>query len=310
MRGLLKYKLEKYMVEVIELGYVGLNVTDMEAWRSYATECIGLEIAESDKDDRFYLRMDKQHHRFTIFKSDQDDLAYMGWRVKGQEEFKAMQQQLTDAGVAFRVGTEEEARERHVLALIKLDDPSGTPNEIYYSPQVDVMKPFHPCRPMHGKFVAGNQGLGHVLVRSDDDQATYEFYKLLGLKGSIEYRIALPDGNVAEPVFMSCNDRQHSIAFGFHGMEERLNHLHIQYTELDDLGISHDAIRQKKIDVAMQLGKHANDQLYTFYSPTPSGWLMELGWGDCVKPEAQEHYVGDIFGHAVEASGYGMDIEL
>jgi len=60
----------------------------------------------------------------------------------------------------------------------------------------------------------------------------------------------------------------------------------------------------------MQLGKHANDQLYTFYSATPSGWLMELGWGDYVKPETQEHYAGDIFGHGVEASGYGMDIDI
>ncbi|RLA43669.1 MAG: 2,3-dihydroxybiphenyl 1,2-dioxygenase [Gammaproteobacteria bacterium] len=298
------------MVGVIELGYLGLNVTDINAWREYATSCIGLEIAESDQDDRFYLRMDQQHHRITVFQSDQDDMAYMGWRVKGLEEFKTMIQQLTDAGVEHRVATPEETQERHVLGLIKLNDPSGTANEIYYSPQVDVMKPFHPGRPMYGKFVTGDQGLGHVLIRSDDNEAMYNFYKLLGLFGSIEYRIDMPDGAVAQPLFMSCNDRQHSIAFGLPGMVERLNHLHLQYTEFDDLGISHETIRNKGIDVAMQLGKHANDQLYTFYSATPSGWLMELGWGNYMKPEAQEHYKGDIFGHAVEASGYGLDLDI
>jgi len=299
------------MAGVTELGYIGLNATDLDAWRSYATECVGLEIVESDKDDRFHLRMDLQHYRFTVHKTeDSDDLAYMGWRVAGQEEFKEMQKTLTDAGVEYRLGTEEEARERHVLALIKLNDPSGTANEIYYSPQVDVMKPFHPGRPMFGKFVAGELGIGHVLVRSDDDEKTYEFYKLLGLEGSVEYRIPMPDGGCAEPIFMHCNGRQHSIAFGFHGMVERLNHLHIQYTEFDDMGQSHDIIRNKGIDVAMQLGKHANDQLYTFYSATPSGWLMELGWGDYVKTCNQEHYSGDIFGHGVEASGYGMDIDI
>ncbi len=298
------------MAGVIELGYLGLNVTDLDAWRSYATECVGFEIVESGKDDNFHLRMDLQHHRFTVHKSDEDDMAYMGWRVAGQEEFKAMQKTLTDAGVEYRVGSQEEASERHVLAILKLEDPSGTATEIYYSPQVDVIKPFHPGRPMYGKFVAGDQGIGHVLVRSDDDEKTYEFYKLLGLEGSIEYRIPMPDGNFAEPIFMSCNARQHSIAFGFHGMKERLNHLHIQYTDFDDMGQSHDIIRKKGIDVAMQLGKHSNDQLYTFYSATPSGWLMELGWGDYVKTGAQEHYAGDIFGHGVEASGYGMDIEL
>ncbi|PHS73427.1 MAG: 2,3-dihydroxybiphenyl 1,2-dioxygenase [Cycloclasticus sp.] len=298
------------MSKVIELGYIGLNVTDLNGWRTFSTECVGLEIEEGDQDDRFYLRMDNQHHRITVFKSESDDLAYLGWRVSGQEDFKAMVKKLSDAGVEHRVASVEEAAERRVLGLIKLNDPSGTPNEIYYSPQVDVMKPFHPGRRMYGKFLTGSQGLGHVLVRSDDDEATYNFYKLLGMKGSIEYKIALPDGNVAEPIFMSCNERQHSLAFGFHGMENRLNHLMLQYTDFDDLGIAHDIFRKRGIDVAMQLGKHANDQLYTFYSPSPSGWLLELGWGDYVKPEAQEHYTGDIFGHAVEASGYGMDIEL
>lgn len=298
------------MINVIELGYIGLNVTDIIAWAEYATECVGLELVESSREDRFYLRMDLQHHRITVFQSDHDDLAYIGWRVRGLEEFKAMAKQLKEAGVEHRVATAEEAQERHVLGLIKLNDPSGTANEIYYSPQVDVMKPFHPGRPMYGNFVAGDQGLGHVLVRSDDTEATYNFYKLLGLTGSIEYRLAMPDGAVAEPVFMSCNDRQHSIAFGLPVMAKHLNHLLIQYTELDDLGISHDTIRNKGIDVAMQLGKHSNDQLYTVYSATPSGWLMELGWGSYEKPAAQEHYTGDIFGHSVETSGYGMDLEL
>ncbi|MGB2008557.1 MAG: 2,3-dihydroxybiphenyl 1,2-dioxygenase, partial [Cycloclasticus pugetii] len=88
------------MVKVIELGYLGLNVTDAAAWRKYATECIGLQIVESGQDDRFHLRMDLQHHRITVHETaDCDDLAYMGWRVAGQEEFKAMQKQLTDAGV-------------------------------------------------------------------------------------------------------------------------------------------------------------------------------------------------------------------
>ncbi|MEH6502663.1 MAG: VOC family protein [Cycloclasticus sp.] len=298
------------MVKVTELGYLGFNVTDLDAWRAFASDCVGLEIEEGDRDDRFYLRMDNQHHRFVVHQSDEDDLAYAGWRVSGFEEFKAMQQQLTDAGVAFTVASEEEAEERHVLGLLKLEDPSGNPTEIFYSPQVDVMKPFHPGRPLYGKFLTADQGVGHLIIRSMDDAATYDFYSLLGLKGSVEYKLRLPDGMIAKPTFMSCNDRQHSIAFGLGPMEKRINHLMLEYTELDDLGIGHDIIRQNGIDVAMQLGKHSNDQAYTFYFATPSGWLLELGHGARFTMKDQEHYVGDIFGHKPEAKGYGMDIDL
>ena len=298
------------MVQVTELGYMGFNVTDMDAWREYATKCVGLEIEEGDRDDRFYLRMDGQHHRFTVHQSDEDDLAYAGWRVKGFEEFKAMQQHLKDNGVDFRVASEEECEERFVLGLLKLEDPSGNPTEIFYSPQMDVMKPFHLGRPMYGKFLTGDQGIGHFIIRSMDDEATYAFYSMLGLVGSVEYKIKLPNGMVAKPVFMHCNGRQHSLAFGLGPMEKKINHLMLEYTELDDLGIAHDTARREGIDVAMQLGKHSNDQAYTFYFATPSGWLLELGHGAREAMRDQEHYTGDIFGHKPEATGYGMNVDI
>jgi len=298
------------MVKVTEVGYMGFNVTDLNAWREFATKCVGLEIEEGDSDDRFYLRMDTHHYRFAIHQSNEDDLAYTGWRVSGREEFEAMQQQLSDAGVEYQVASEEDAEERCVLGLLTLQDPSGNAVEIFYAPQVDVMKPFHPGRPMHGKFLTGDQGVGHLIIRSMDDEAMYQFYSKLGLRGAAEYKLKLPNGMTAKPTFMSCNDRQHSLAFGLGPMEKRINHLMLEYTEFDDLGLAHDTIRQEGIDVAMQLGKHSNDQAYTFYFATPSGWLLELGHGARHTLKDQEYYVGDVFGHRPEAKGYGMDIDL
>ena len=81
----------------------------------------------------------------------------------------------------------------------------------------------------------------------------------------------------------------------------------LEYTDLDDLGLAHDIIRKANIDVALQLGKHSNDQMLSFYCANPSGWLWELGWGARKRLAATEYYTGDIFGHGPEASGYGMD---
>lgn len=109
---------------------------------------------------------------------------------------------------------------------------------------------------------------------------------------------------------MHCNERQHSVAFGLGPMEKRINHLMFEYTELDDVGLAHDIVRARQIDVALQLGKHANDQALTFYCANPSGWLWEFGWGARKAPAQQEYYTRDIFGHGNEAPGYGMDIPL
>ena len=298
------------MTRVTELGYMGISVSNADAWKTYATEVVGMEWVDEGEKNTFYLRMDNWHHRIAIHVDGGDDLAYLGWRVKGPEEFEAMAKKLSDHQVKFELCSDAQAEERRVLGLIKLKDPAGNPTEIFFSPQIDSYKPFHPGRAMYGKFLTHGQGLGHCIIRQDDIPAAVKFYQMLGLEGSVEYKLKLPNGMVATPVFMHANARQHSVAFGLGPMNKRINHVMIEYTELNDLGIAHDLVRSRKIDVAIQLGKHSNDEALTFYNANPSGWLWELGWGARQSMASQEHYGRDIFGHGNEAKGYGMDLEL
>ena len=298
------------MSNVTELGYLGFLATNLDEWKIFATEIAGMELVDEGEGDRFYLRMDNWHHRIAVHASDQDDLAYAGWRVVGPVEFEELVRKLEDAGIEIAVASDAEARERRVLGLAKTVDPGGNPTEIFFAPQVDTYRPFHPGRPMFGRFVTGEQGIGHCILRQDDVEAAVRFYRLLGLRGGVEYRLGLPNGMVAEPYFMHCNERQHSVAFGLGPMDKRINHLMLEYTELDDLGLAHDIVRQRGIDVALQLGKHANDEALTFYCANPSGWLWEFGWGARKSLRQQEHYTRDIFGHGNEAEGYGVDIPL
>jgi len=75
------------MTSVSELGYLGMSVTDLDAWRAYAAEVAGMEIVDEGEGDRIYLRMDLWHHRIALIKGDTDDLAYMGWRLGDPTEF-------------------------------------------------------------------------------------------------------------------------------------------------------------------------------------------------------------------------------
>lgn len=295
---------------VTELGYMGISVSDAAAWKTYAGDVVGMEVVDDGEGDRFYLRMDSWHHRIVVHVNGHDDLAYLGWRVSGPEALEALAGTLNAANYAFRVASDGEAAERHVLGLIKLDDPGGNPTEIFWGPELMLGKPFHPGRPMYGRFVTGSQGLGHCLLRQDDDAAAYRFYRMLGLRGGVEYQVPLPNGTVCTPVFMHCNTRQHSVAFGLGPMPKRVNHLMIEYDELDDLGIAHDLVRQRQIPVAMQIGKHSNDKALTFYHACPSNWLWELGWGGGQSEDQQAYYRGDVFGHGVEAPGFGLELDL
>ncbi|HEY0675118.1 MAG TPA: hypothetical protein VGD25_02805, partial [Immundisolibacter sp.] len=88
------------------------------------------------------------------------------------------------------------------------------------------------------------------------------------------------------------------------------NHLMLEYTDLNDLGVAYHAVRARKLPVGIDIGKHSNDQAVTFYCGNPSGWLSEIGWGARTAPSQQEYYSADIWGHEVEASGFGMDLDM
>lgn len=295
------------MARVTELGYLGLNVSDGEAWKKFGTEVVGLELLDEGESDRFYFRMDLWHHRFVVHVGQEDDLAYMGWRVADEEALLEIMAALDAGGFGYRRGMPEEAAERRVLGLIKLNDPSGNAVEIFYGPLIDAHLPFHPGRRLHGRFITGSEGIGHALIHSDDPLESHRFYSALGLKGAVQYHLRSPKGTV-QPVFMHCNGRQHSLAFGVNG-DKRLNHLMLEYVELNDLGKAHDIVRARGIDVALQLGKHANDEALTFYFATPSGWLLELGWGAAKSFLQQQYHLNDVFGHGIEVSGM-HDVEL
>ena len=100
------------MVQVTELSYMGIGVTDPDAWKNFASRIIGMELAEDEKRDRCYLRMDYWHHRIVLHAHDSDDLMYLGFRVAGPQEFREMQQQLSSAKIEFRVGSDDETVER------------------------------------------------------------------------------------------------------------------------------------------------------------------------------------------------------
>lgn len=301
------------MAVVTELGYLGLGVSNMDAWREYASKVLALEVFDEGEKDRFYMRMDYQHHRYIVHNSGTDDLDYLGWRVAGPEEFDEMKRQLEAANIEFRQCDAAECEERRVLDLIKFLDPGGNPTEVYHGPLINYHKPFHPGRGMHGRFVTGEEGLGHLILRQTDVMKAYRFYTdIFGMRGSIEYHLQVPaaPGVVAKPVFMHCNGRDHTVAFVGGPAPKRINHLKFEVDNIDDVGLTYDIVRDRKLPIHIGLGKHSNDHMLTFYHVNPSGWLVEVGGVGRKATHQSEYYECDIWGHDVIEPGYGLDLRL
>lgn len=291
------------MARVTELGYLGITVSNVAEWKEFAMEIMGLECFSEPDVPGFFMRVDDWHHRIKVSEGDADDCIFYGFRVKGQPELQAMFETLIAAGFAPEMGSRELADERHVLGLFSVQDPAGNQLEIFYGPEIEAQKPFHPGRPLFGKFKTGSHGMGHVLLKQNDNEEGLAFYRLLGMTGDVEYRMLIGD-MCADAVFLSANGRQHTVAFAAGPADKSINHLMLEYTDVRDLGMAYDKAKQRAIPLPMDLGMHTNDGALSFYMVTPSGWAVELGWTpvECAS-EQQEYYRRDVFGHA----SFGLD---
>ena len=283
-----------------QVAYVGIGVSDMARWRSFAADVLGMQVTEGGADGAVYLRMDEYHHRIALHPSGEDDVLYIGVQAPTHAAYEAGKAALRAAGVRVTQGTAAETGDRRVVDLVKFET-GGLPFELSVGPHMRWDPPFVPARPMSG-FMTDALGFGHVVLRSESPA---ESVKLL--MDALGFRISDYIGTM---VFLHCNPRHHSIAFQPRSVDsprsrdKKMWHFMVETNALDDVGTALDLAVKTGTPLATGIGRHSNDQMVSFYVMTPSGFEIEYGWGgrliDDATWQVQRHDRGSLWGHKVQ----------
>ena len=295
---------------VTQLGYLGMEVQDLEAWRRFATDTLGLEVREEKgADGALLLRMDERHHRFFVAPGERDDVSVLGFETASQLELEALAQTLEAAGTPITWGGEADFEERRVVNLFRFSDPNGIACEAYTGPLVQRDQPFRSPRAIEG-FYTGDQGLGHIVLFVDDLDQSMKFYlDVLGFRMTDWVR-PQPErgaGSAMNIAFFHCNPRHHTLAMlAAPGAPRRLHHFMLQVQTLDDVGSTYDACAAGGAPIELTLGRHTNDEMFSFYMGSPSGFWVEYGYGarevDDATWKVELHTTGSSWGHKPPAS--------
>jgi 2,3-dihydroxybiphenyl 1,2-dioxygenase len=276
-------------VSALQLGYLGLGVTDLAAWDDFAQAVIGLQLvrppggaAAAGQDDGWVrYRLDEQHHRLMLRQAGQDEPLFAGWEVRDEAAMRAMAEKAAAHGLAVTDGSAAEASGRRVLGFIRFTDPDGFGVEVYHGAQAEL-SPF--VSPRGASFLAGSAGLGHIVLRAGDAATTIAFYRdMLGLRLS-DFIVRQPAGPTSVVTFMHLNARHHSLAIvgGLSAEQrklgQRLSHFMLEYAGVDDVGAAFDAVQARSLKSNL-LGRHSNDRMISFYAESPSGFNLEFGAG-------------------------------
>ena len=263
------------------LGYLRVAATDLAAWREYGLKVLGMVEGDGPTEGALYLRMDDFPARLVIVPGEKDRLAASGWETANAEELQDIRDRLEAAGVPYKEGTVEELADRRVVELISFEDPSGNTLEAFHGVALQHRRV---VSPYGHRFVTGEQGLGHVVLSTKDDEAALRFYRdVLGFR--LRDSMRLPPQMVGRPAdgapawlrFFGCNPRHHSLAFLPMPTPSGIVHLMIEVESADDVGLCHDRALRRKVPMSASLGRHVNDLMLSFYMKTPSGFDVEFG---------------------------------
>jgi len=275
------------------LGYVGFHAPVLDEWKAYATRMLGFQVVDGSRRTAAF-RMDDRRQRVIVEADGGAGVKFFGWEVADAEALGAVADKVEQAGVAVERATRALAEERRVRDLIAFTDPIGSRVEIFHGAEASA-ESFVPGRSISG-FRTGALGLGHVVMsveRIDEVAAFYE--NLLGFRLSDYYSYPFPAR------FYHVNARHHSLAFVQSG-KTAIHHLMVELYSFDDVGQGLDLALAEPGRLAVTLGRHCGDFMTSFYTWTPSQFMVEYGWGgrsiDPATWQASERLEGpSLWGH-------------
>lgn len=292
-------------MSIRSLAYLRIEATDMNRWREFGLKVLGMVEGKGSVEGALYLRMDDFPARLVIVPGSQDRLQASGWEAATEAEVEEVAKRLASAGVAYVEGSPEDLAERRVNGLIRFEDPSGNVLEVFHGAALEHRRV---VSPYGHRFVTEEQGLGHVVLSTSDDEAALHFYRdVLGFR--LRDSMRLPPQFVGRPAdgppawlrFFGCNPRHHSLAFLPMPTPSGIVHLMVEVENTDDVGLTLDRATRRKVPMSATLGRHVNDLMLSFYMKTPGGFDVEFGCeGRQVDDEdwiARESTAVSLWGH-------------
>jgi catechol 2,3-dioxygenase-like lactoylglutathione lyase family enzyme len=243
------------------LGYVELNVGDLDKSLAFWTNVAQLEVSDR-QGDRVFLRGGMQHHWIVLQPAqDAPSMARLGIEVASRPELDEIERRLRSAGVEIEAG--DGLRSDYVDRYVRFNDPAGNPIELYH----DMVTMATPPQPTNVDI----WDIQHVVIGQKELLAAESFYTdLLGMR--ISDRI---DRGVTFMHFR--NGWHHGIGIGMMG-GPALQHICFQPADLDNTMRVRARVMAAKLPITRDLLKHGPSGSVGFYFQGPDT-VVEYSFG-------------------------------
>lgn len=251
-----------------KLGYVALNVTDIQRTAAFYTDIVGLDLSGSIQDGGpAFLRCSSDHHNIVLYPASAPGLKRVGFELENRHEMDRARRHLEGLGLAVEdIGKEERTLLRQEDGLRFVEPHSGLTMELY-TRMLQMAQPFVPR-------LAKIERLGHVVLAVErfEEMAKY-LHENLGF--------AISDFVEGAVVFMRCqpNPYHHTFAVGRSAGGNHLNHVNFMVSDVDDIGAATNRMNKAEVPIVFGPGRHKPSGSIFLYFLDPDGMTVEYSFG-------------------------------
>jgi hypothetical protein len=243
------------MPKVFRMGYMELDVTDMDAMLDFYVGTVGLKSTEVSQDAA-YLSFGYDHHNLALRKKKDAGLACIGYQLTKDTEVPQMERILSDAGVRY---TRKSDARPGISTLLELEPVGGHIVELYH----EISAP----APHFGTSGIVPLRLGHMaMISPEGDKLVALHTDVLGFWKTDYFGEAL--------TFLTCNHEHHVLNIVNAPIAPRLHHLAFQLRDYAHHSIAADILARSGQEVLWGPARHTAGHNVAQYSRDPQGFLL------------------------------------
>ena len=253
------------------LGYVALNVSDLERSTAFYRDLVGLNV--SDRSESFAaLRCSRDHHNVLLYQAAAPGLKRIGFELESAADLAAARRHVETLGYPLEEVPPAELSALRTVAAFRFRLPgSGLCLEFF----VQMMQLAQAYQPSVSKI----ERLGHVVLNVADFEQT-----LAVLTDKLGFRVS--DFVPGFAAFLRCfpNPLHHSLAI-LAGGDHHLNHVNFMVTDIDDVGRAMNRMKKAGAEIVFGPGRHQPSESIFLYFLDPDRMTVEYSFGMETFPE-------------------------
>jgi 2,3-dihydroxy-p-cumate/2,3-dihydroxybenzoate 3,4-dioxygenase len=282
----------------LKLGYVAVNVSDLERSLQFYERLWGLQPNGGGPDGSRLLRCSNQHHDVMLYRG-KPGLKRIGWQMETELDLQRLSDTLASNSLHVQEVERAECRALHLGPAVRFICPFTGVTHEYYAKMDDAADGWQPT-------VAKIQRVGHLVLKTPNYQQAVEFYLRV-----LNFRLSDCIGNAVS--FMRCfpNPLHHSLGLS-NAKAASLHHINFMVSEIDDIGRGLWRFQKSDVPIVRGPGRHPPSGSVFLYVLDPDGLTVEYSYGMEEFPETgdRDHRVLPMVPESIDFWGGPTDQRL